>query len=64
MKFFKHKNYQAIYHGIFSPNIVLLKECAKKICYIVDSLQNSNLNSVKKKFGRREYMQVSSLNFS
>jgi len=64
MKFFKHVNYQAIYNGIFSPNIVLLKECAKKICYIVDGLQNSNLNSVKKKFARKEYMQVSSLNFS
>jgi len=64
MKFFKHKNYQAIYHGIFSPNIVLLKDCAKKICYLVDNLQNSNLNSVKKKFSRKEYLQVACMNFS
>ncbi len=64
MKFFKHKNYQAIYNCIFSPNIVLLKECAKKICFLVDNLQNSNLNSVKKKFSRKEYLQVSCVNFA
>jgi cyclin B len=64
MKFFKYKNYQQIYNGMFSPNTVLLKECAKKICFLVDNLGNSNLNSVKKKFSRKEYLQVSTMNFS
>lgn len=64
MKFFKYKNYQQIYNGIFSPNMTQLKECAKKMCFLIDNLQNSNLNSVKKKFARKEYHQVSCMNFS
>jgi hypothetical protein len=66
MKFFKFKNYQAIYSSFFNSNSnsTLLKECAKEICFLIDNFQNSNLTSTKRKYARKECYQVSMISFS
>jgi hypothetical protein len=64
MKFFKIESYQEIYQFWNSNNnIVLLKDCAREMCYLVDNIDKSSLNAVKKKYAGEDRHKVSAITF-
>jgi len=66
MKFFNFKDYNLIYTPFFcsgnSPN--LIKDCARELCYMIDNSSEYNLTAAKRKFSKKEFMEVSNIKFS
>jgi len=58
MKMKKYENYHDVYK-FTSFGEIQLKECVKDICFLVDNIANSSLQSVRTKFGTKEMYEVS-----
>ena len=63
MKITKKMSYEQLYH-VSGYTEDKLRECAKDVCSILDNVEKSSLQAVRKKYSLPKFLEVSKIRFN